>query len=80
MSKMSMWVCLAGMLLFSVVVHAQQLSLSGSIQLNGSAVEGAAVKLTPGGLRTNSDEKGNFSFPGIAPGNYELTIQRVGAE
>ncbi|HEY1163516.1 MAG TPA: TonB-dependent receptor, partial [Chitinophaga sp.] len=80
MSKMRMWVCLAGMLLFSVVVYAQQLSLNGSIQLNGSAVEGAAVKLTPGGLRTNSDEKGNFSFSGIAPGNYELSIQRVGAE
>ena len=80
MSKMSMWVCLAGMLLFSVGVYAQQLSLSGSIQLNGSAVEGAAVKLTPGGLRTSSDEKGSFSFTGIAPGNYELTIQRVGAE
>jgi len=80
MSKMSMWVCLAGMLLFSVGVYAQQLSLSGSIQLNGSAVEGAAVKLTPGGQRTSSDEKGSFSFTGIASGNYELTIQRVGAE
>jgi len=80
MSKMSRWVCLAGMLLFSVAVYAQQLSLSGSIQLNGSAVEGAAVKLTPGGQRTSSDEKGSFSFTGIAPGNYELTIQRVGAE
>lgn len=80
MSKLSKWVCLAGMLLFSIVVEAQQLSLSGSIQLNGAAVDGAAVKLTPGGLRTTSDEKGNFSFSGIAPGNYELTIQRIGAE
>ncbi|WP_298740648.1 TonB-dependent receptor [uncultured Chitinophaga sp.] len=80
MSKMSMWVCLTGMLLFAVVADAQQLSLGGRIQLNGAAVEGAALKLTPGALKTTSDENGNFSFSGLVPGNYELTIQRVGAE
>jgi Outer membrane receptor for Fe3+-dicitrate len=75
-----MWVCLTGMLLFAVVADAQQLSLGGRIQLNGAAVEGAALKLTPGALKTTSDENGNFSFSGLVPGNYELTIQRVGAE
>ncbi|MVT09489.1 TonB-dependent receptor plug domain-containing protein [Chitinophaga sp. ysch24] len=80
MSNMRRWVCLAGMLLFTVAVYAQQLSLSGRIEMNGTIVDGAIVKLTPGGLSTTTDEKGNFSFPGVAPGNYELTIQRVGAE
>jgi hypothetical protein len=60
--------------------------LRGSVENENSApLAGAVCTLTgqllpPAGLSVTTDAKGNFDFPGIAPGTYDLTCAAVGYE
>ena len=79
--------CLSVPVFFPIQVSAQessQGSLSGTIKdAEGASVSGAEVSLAHhhGVLRTNlSDASGNFALDNIAPGNYELSIKRLGFE
>src|SRR6202451_4461899 len=44
----------------------------------GAVLQGASVKLPVGAFSTVSDEQGDFTFSGIAPGSYDLAISFVG--
>ena len=43
-----------------------------------TALQGARVELQPLGLTAVSDDQGNFSIPGVPPGNYTLTVSYIG--
>ena len=53
-------------------------SITGSVQRDGVPVEGAMVILAGGnvGMRmTSSETDGSFSFDGLAPGSYTVSVQ-----
>src|SRR6185436_7314982 len=72
-------------MLAASAVFAQETSTTGSISgnvldVNGSAVPGAAVKVTgPLGERTSStNDQGYFEVQGLVPGNYTVRIEKSG--
>ena len=85
--KLHVYFCIALIFLFSGLVVAQQnvtsATLSGSIQdASGAVVSGASVTAT--NVETNqrstttSDNDGNYRFPYLRTGAYELTIEATG--
>src|SRR5712671_602163 len=58
-------------------------SISGTVKdLTGGVIPGATVMVTNVSLRTEfktmTDARGFFSFPNLAVGNYDLTIECTG--
>lgn len=54
-------------------------SISGLItDPDGAALRGAQLKLQPGDLSYVSDGSGEFAIPGVAPGDYVLTVSYAG--
>ncbi len=54
-------------------------TISGrAVDTAGAVLQGARVELPVAALSTVSDEQGEFSFSGMAPGSYELKISFVG--
>jgi TonB-dependent receptor len=43
-----------------------------------SALQGARVELQPKGLTAVTDAEGQFTIPGVPPGNYTLTVSYIG--
>src|SRR5689334_21301131 len=61
--------------------RAQSLSISGVVfDQSGATIPGALITLRKGADAQTAETgtAGNFSFPGITPGNYELQVQREG--
>ena len=44
----------------------------------GAVVQHARVELQPGATVATTDDDGNFTFSGIGPGTYTLTISNIG--
>jgi TonB-dependent receptor len=44
----------------------------------GGVLQGAAIKLTPGGFATISDGQGQFTIPALAPGDYTIEVAYSG--
>ncbi len=54
-------------------------TISGrAVDTAGAVLQGARVELPVAALSTVSNEQGEFSFSGMAPGSYKLTISFVG--
>ncbi|KAA9327428.1 TonB-dependent receptor domain-containing protein [Adhaeribacter soli] len=66
--------------LLAAVAQAQQLKISGTIKLEGVAIEGATVLLQPRNLQTSSKEGGYFQFSSLPAGNYEVVVTYFGAK
>jgi Carboxypeptidase regulatory-like domain len=79
------WAALLGLLLCGVVLHAQNWNgnLEGTVSDPGGAIiPSASVRLrntATGQIRdTTSDNLGDFSFPILPPGEYELEVRHPG--
>ena len=44
----------------------------------GGILQGAAIKVTPGGFSTISDGQGQFTIPGLQPGEYTIEVAYSG--
>jgi TonB-dependent receptor len=54
-------------------------ALTGRIlDATGAVIQHASIRLTPSGLSAVSDSLGQFILPGIAPGDYTLTVSSIG--
>jgi hypothetical protein len=65
----------------SVIVFAQTPSLRGTVKdPSGAAVPGATVQLSGSGReqRKTTDVNGQFSFPSLVPGKYQVRITAKG--
>src|SRR5450759_3213581 len=51
--------------------------VSGTVTLSGAALAGATITLT-GGATSTTDASGNYSFAGLANGNYTVTPTKAG--
>jgi hypothetical protein len=72
-------------LLASSGAQQVQSSISGAVlDVNGGAVPGAQVTLIrqnpPGSWVILSDDQGGYSFPGVAPGSFKLSVTAAGLE
>ena len=69
--------CLAIGLFFLVGVHAQ--TLTGVVQTKaGTRIESATINILNTDKTTITDKEGNFSFPKINAGSYQLSFSAVG--
>jgi len=69
------------LLLHATESAAQQFSLSGTVRDVDGLVPEATVTLIGGGAEprtTATDNMGNYSFSGLAPGYYELSFAKAG--
>jgi outer membrane receptor for ferrienterochelin and colicins len=58
---------------------AQTGSVAGTVRsADGEIVTGAEVGLTGTGQRASTGAQGNFRFPSVAPGTYQLRVFRIG--
>jgi TonB-dependent receptor len=56
-------------------------TITGSVvDIGGGVLQGAKITLDPAGITLSSDERGDFTFSGLNPGTYTLTISYVGLE
>jgi TonB-dependent receptor len=54
-------------------------TISGrAVDKENAVLPGARVRLQPGDISLATDGQGEFTIPGLAPGNYTLTISYVG--
>jgi Fe(3+) dicitrate transport protein len=58
---------------------AQTYKISGRVTLKDSISAGATVTLSPGNLKTASDNAGYFEFKNLTPGNYTVAISYLTA-
>src|SRR5262245_30793003 len=68
-------------LFFSRVSFAQ--SSNGEIEghvtdASGAVLQGAMITVAPGFIHTVTDATGGYAVPGIAPGDYTVTVAYVG--
>jgi len=64
---------------FACVAQVNRGVIAGHVtDITGAVLQGASVKLPVAAFSTVSDEQGDFTFSGIAPGSYDLTISFVG--
>lgn len=62
--------------MFSLLLHAQALRLSGSIvNAAGQPLANVRISLSAQNLQTTSDAKGNFRFENLQAGKYRLSAQ-----
>jgi hypothetical protein len=69
--------------LFTNIVDAQQLSLSGTVRDATGVISGATVVLSSGGNQVSTvttDGSGVYRFDKLAPGSYELSFSMRGFE
>ena len=61
------------------VAQAPKGTIAGHVtDVTGAVLQGARVRLPVAAVSTVSDEQGNFTIIGLAPGSYDLTISFVG--
>ncbi len=53
-------------------------SLEGTVTSNDQPVEGVQVVIPDSYFSTNTDENGNFAFPNLLPGIYDLEFSKFG--
>ncbi|QHT65437.1 carboxypeptidase-like regulatory domain-containing protein [Rhodocytophaga rosea] len=66
-------------LLISGFASAQGFTITGTIQLEKTPVEGATISLLPLDIKTASTSGGAFQFTKIQSGTYQLVVTYVGA-
>ena len=87
--RTSIFVCAASILVVlfagfsSVSAHAQSSEINGSIQDSQKAqIQGAKVSITrteTGERREGvSNQNGNYSFPAVVPGHYDVAVEKAG--
>jgi hypothetical protein len=74
---------LAFALTLALPLAAQDAALVGTIKdAQGAVISGAAITLTNSDTgvaqRTNSDSSGDYAFPVVKPGNYEVKVEQKG--
>jgi len=72
-----------GLLLLPISLCGQTSTIGGTVREGVSVVPGAAVFLrdTTGlGRETQTDVEGKFTFDGLKPGSYDLSVSRLGFE
>jgi len=63
----------------AVMAQVNKGTIAGRVvDISGAVLQGARVELPVAALSTVSNEQGEFSFSGMAPGSYNLTISFVG--
>ncbi len=63
----------------AVVAQSNRGFIAGRVtDASGAVLQGARVELPVAAVSTVSNEQGEFSFSGMAPGSYQLTISFVG--
>jgi TonB-dependent receptor len=63
----------------SAISQSGRTTLTGSVlDAQGGALQGARITLSPGNASLVSDSTGQFTFTGLAAGQYTLTISYVG--
>jgi len=56
-------------------------TIRGSVRMGGAVLPGITISLrAPTGQTTTAttDAQGTFTFPGLAPGQYQVTVQGAG--
>ncbi len=64
--------------LFSQYIQAQTSSIVGKISHGDNPIEFASIKIQNSTFGTVTDSTGSFSFSKLKPGNYSLSISRIG--
>src|SRR5687768_6297148 len=64
----------------SLLVNAQQFTISGTVKFNATPAVGATVALQPLNLLTQSQANGFFQFGFLEPGSYDLVVNYAGAK
>jgi TonB-dependent receptor len=63
----------------TIVAQTTKGSIAGRVtDASGAVLQGARVALPVAAFSTVSDEQGEFSFNGMVPGSYQLTVSFVG--
>lgn len=72
-------ICLTFSLLTATNAQTGRGAITGHVVDSGGAVlPGAKIQLQPSGLSAVSDNVGQFTISGVAPGDYRITVQYVG--
>jgi len=70
---------LSALLVTGALAQGGKGTISGrAVDAQGAVLQGARVELPVAALSTVSDRQGEFSFNGMVPGSYKLTISFVG--
>lgn len=67
-------------LLCTLTVSAQRYAITGKVSNEGKSVAEAVVLVDGQNLNTTTDKNGSFSFNGLKPGSYILTVFSFGSE
>jgi outer membrane receptor protein involved in Fe transport len=69
-------------LLSSGILYSQTYELSGKVQNveTGEPIQGAEISLTPGTMKTLTDNTGYYIFSKIGPGTYIIKVKYLGYE
>ncbi|RZK65076.1 MAG: TonB-dependent receptor, partial [Pedobacter sp.] len=62
----------------TVQVYAQQFQLSGTVSYELKPISNATVQLVQLPISTRTDARGNFTFPALEKGIYQLIVSAVG--
>ena len=63
---------------FAAAVDAKGVIAGRVVDSSGAILQGAQVQLQSKGLTVASNERGEFSLPDLAPGNYQVRVSYVG--
>jgi Fe(3+) dicitrate transport protein len=63
----------------AISAFAQTYKVSGRVSLKDSIAGGATVTLSPGAIKTSSDNNGYFEFKNLQPGSYTVVISFLSA-
>jgi TonB-dependent receptor len=79
MKRLSLLLLLTLFLPFVCKSQTSKGSLTGHVtDASHAVIQSAGVALTPGSFTTTTDQLGNFSLAGLAPGNYTVAINSIG--
>lgn len=62
----------------TVQAYAQQFQLSGTVSYELKPISNATVQLVQSPISTRTDARGNFTFPALEKGIYQLIVSAVG--
>lgn len=80
-NKMSLMACLfSGLFFYSAALVANDFALKGEVLERGTRkpLPDVNVFLLPGGVKATTNKAGEFQFPTVADGNYEIVVNLAG--